>query len=57
MGVVCIQAAILGLFLPETKGEQTLETMSDMEKSHQLDLLMDGDNKARRNDGEDVTHF
>lgn len=29
-GAICIQAAILGLFLPETKGAPTLETMDDM---------------------------
>ncbi|XP_028401286.1 solute carrier family 22 member 15-like [Dendronephthya gigantea] len=29
-GAICIQAAILGLFLPETKGAATKETMDDM---------------------------
>lgn len=30
MGVLCLQAAVLGMFLPETKGKPTLETMSDL---------------------------
>ena len=32
MGAICLQAAVLGLFLPETKGSPTLETMDDMNK-------------------------
>ena len=32
MGAMCLQAAILGSFLPETKGKPTLETMNDMDK-------------------------
>ncbi|XP_028401283.1 organic cation transporter protein-like [Dendronephthya gigantea] len=31
MGIICLQAALLGLFLPETKGTPTKETMNDME--------------------------
>ena len=30
MGAICLQAAILACFLPETKGAATLETMDDM---------------------------
>ncbi|CAB4021017.1 Hypothetical predicted protein, partial [Paramuricea clavata] len=30
MGAIALQAAVLGLFLPETKGAATMETMDDM---------------------------
>jgi hypothetical protein len=30
MGIICLEAAIMGLFLPETKGRPTLETLEDM---------------------------
>lgn len=30
MGLICVQAAILALFLPETNGQSTLETLDDM---------------------------
>ncbi|CAB3999815.1 Hypothetical predicted protein [Paramuricea clavata] len=30
MGVICLQAAIVAMFLPETKGRPTLETLEDM---------------------------
>ena len=29
MGAIALQAAVLGLFLPETKGAATMETMDD----------------------------
>lgn len=29
-GVICLQAAIFGSFLPETKGKATMETMGDL---------------------------
>ena len=35
MGAICLQAAILGLLLPETKGETTLETIDDMSNKDQ----------------------
>ncbi|CAB3985711.1 organic cation transporter -like [Paramuricea clavata] len=35
MGAICLQAAVLGLFLPETKGTPTLETMDDMNKDEE----------------------
>ena len=50
MGAVCLQAAILGLFLPETKGAPTLETMDDMKKDQGIALL------ENSNGGEDVTN-
>ena len=39
MGAICLQAAILGIFLPETKGKPTLETMDDMKKDQGIALL------------------
>ena len=30
MGIICLEAAIMGMFLPETKGRPTLETLEDM---------------------------
>ena len=42
MGAICLQAAILGLFLPETKGAPTLETMNDMNKDEGIVLLVRG---------------
>ena len=30
MGVICLESAIMGMFLPETKGRPTLETLEDM---------------------------
>ena len=30
MGIICLQAAITALFLTETKGKPTLETLDDM---------------------------
>ncbi|CAB3981466.1 organic cation transporter -like [Paramuricea clavata] len=46
MGAICLQAAVLGLFLPETKGTPTLETMDDMKKDKGVALLVNGDGKA-----------
>lgn len=44
MGAICLQAAILACFLPETKGAATLETMDDMKikKEQGLALLVNG---------------
>lgn len=33
MGIICLQAAITAMFLPETKGKPTLETLDDMVQS------------------------
>ena len=30
MGIICLEAAIMSMFLPETKGRPTLETLEDM---------------------------
>ena len=49
MGFICLQAAILGLFLPETKGKPTLETMDDMKKKKKeqgATVFMNCDGKA-----------
>ena len=56
MGAICIQAAILGLFLPETKGQPTLETMDDMNKDQEIALPVTGNEKADKdkNEGENV---
>ena len=40
MGAICLQAAILGLFLPETKGTPTLETIDDMKKNQGIALVL-----------------
>lgn len=32
MGIVCFQAAVIAMFLPETNGRPTLETLDDMMK-------------------------
>ena len=51
MGAICLQAAILGLFLPETKGTQTLETMDDMNRDRGAALLVtNGYDKADTNE-------
>ncbi|XP_028401282.1 solute carrier family 22 member 16-like [Dendronephthya gigantea] len=42
MGIICLQAALLGLFLPETKGTPTKETMNDMETRVGLFLVGNG---------------
>ena len=52
MGAICLQAAILGLFLPETKGEPTLETMDDMNKDEGIALRLTGNGKAEDNESE-----
>ena len=45
MGGICLQAAVLAVFLPETKGTPTLETMTDMKKDKNDPLLVnDGEN-------------
>jgi hypothetical protein len=30
MGIICLEAAVMAMFLPETKGRPTLETLEDM---------------------------
>ena len=52
MGAICLQAAILGLFLPETKGLATLETMEDMNNDQRDILLVNGDGKNDGNENE-----
>ena len=52
MGALCLQAAALGLFLPETKGTQTLETMDDMNRGRGATLLVDHYAKADTNENE-----
>lgn len=32
MGLICLEAAIVAIFLPETKGRPTIETLDDMVK-------------------------
>ena len=45
MGIICLQAAILAMFLPETKGKPTSEILDDMlqesTKKVQSDNLID----------------
>ena len=56
MGFICLQAAILGLFLPETKGAPTLETMDDMKKKQTEQgtaLLVVKSNGETQNENED----
>ena len=52
MGAIALQAAVLGLFLPETKGVATMETMDDMEteKEQGVALLVNGDGKTEKNE-------
>ena len=52
MGAICIQAAVLALFLPETKGTPTLETMDDMHKGQGDALLVNSDGKTDKNENE-----
>ena len=52
MGVICLQAAILGLILPETKGLATLETMEDMNKDQRGIILVKCDGKKDGNENE-----
>ena len=40
MGAICLQAAILACFLPETKGAATLETMDDMKIKKEQGLAL-----------------
>jgi hypothetical protein len=54
MGAICIQAAVLGFFLPETKGKPTLESMDDMKKDQSVALLVNGEEKADRNENEEA---
>jgi hypothetical protein len=54
MGALCLQAAVLGLFLPETKGTPTLETMDDMKKDQSVALLVNGEGKADKNESEEA---
>ncbi|XP_028401281.1 solute carrier family 22 member 16-like isoform X2 [Dendronephthya gigantea] len=46
MGIICFQAAVLGIFLPETKGKPTLETMDDMEEKREVALLLNDKDDA-----------
>jgi hypothetical protein len=47
-GVICLQAAVLGLFLPETKGAPTLETMDDMKTRNGMALHVISNDKQTR---------
>ncbi|XP_046846067.1 solute carrier family 22 member 16-like [Xenia sp. Carnegie-2017] len=49
MGIICLQAAILVMFLPETKGKPTLETLDDM--------LQDSTKKVQSDNSIDKTDF
>ncbi|CAB3985958.1 Hypothetical predicted protein [Paramuricea clavata] len=57
MGAICLQAAVLGLFLPETKGTPTLETMDDMNKNQRVALLVNSNDKAEANENENDTEL
>ena len=46
MGAICLQGAVLGLFLPETKGRPTLETMDDMKEERGMALHAFPNDKA-----------
>jgi metallophosphoesterase superfamily enzyme len=52
MGAIALQAAVLGIFLPETKGTATLETMDDMKtkKEQGMALIVNGDGKVEKSD-------
>ena len=52
MGAIALQAAVLALFLPETRGKATLETMDDMkeQKDQGVALLVEGDDKSKNNE-------
>ena len=39
MGFLCFQAAISSLFLPETIGQSTMETMTEMDQKHDNDIV------------------
>lgn len=39
MGFMCLQSAILSLFLPETNGQPTMETMADVDQKNDILLL------------------
>ena len=39
MGFVCFQAAISSLFLPETIGQSTIETMAEMDQKEDSDIV------------------
>jgi hypothetical protein len=45
MGAICLQAAVLGLLLPETKGAATLETLDDMKTERGLPLRVFANDK------------
>jgi hypothetical protein len=49
MGAIALQAAVLALFLPETKGAATMETMDDMNKEKQQGLAL-LDHNAEKNE-------
>ena len=49
MGAFCLQAAVFGCFLPETKGKPTLETMDDMNENQGIALLVSSEGKADKN--------
>jgi hypothetical protein len=52
MGALCLQAAVLGLFLPETKGKPTMETMDDMKKRQESASFINGESKPSLNENE-----
>ena len=39
MGFMCLQSAILSIFLHETNGQSTIETMAEMGQKHDILLL------------------
>ena len=52
MGAICLQAAVLGLFLPETKGSPTMETMDDMNKNQRVVLFVNSNVKAEAHEND-----
>ena len=46
MGALCLQAAVFGCFLPETKSKPTLETIDDTNKNQGVALLVNDEDKA-----------
>ena len=49
MGVICLESAIMAMFLPETKGRPTLETLEDMMNDNGGSKMMMSDVIAKSN--------
>ena len=52
MGALCLQAAVFGCFLPETKSKPTLETMNDINTNPDVALLVNGEDEAGENESD-----